>query len=89
MKKDPKGSSPRKTDWRGLFLLTQLGFSVLVPPVLCLWAANWLQRRFSLGAWVWAPALILGLGAAFSSARSLIQPLLKPRPSDEDDDARR
>lgn len=58
----------RKNEWfsvlRDLTWLTQLGLSVAAPPVLCLLAAGWLVRRFSLGGWVYAVALVLGMGAA-------------------------
>lgn len=42
---------------------TQLGLSLVVPLLLCLWAAGWLQRRFHLGNWMLLVGLGLGLGA--------------------------
>lgn len=58
----------KKDGWfrvlQNLTWLTQLGLSLAVPPLLCLLGAGWLARRFSLGAWVWALAILLGLGAA-------------------------
>lgn len=41
---------------------TQLGLSLVVPLLLCLWAAGWLQRRFHLGNWMLLVGLGLGLG---------------------------
>ncbi len=80
MKEDrPNSGAGSKTDWRGLFLLTQLGISVMVPPVLCLLGANWLVRRFGVGLWIYIPALILGIGSAYTSAKRLVTPLLRPR----------
>ncbi|MEF9969617.1 MAG: AtpZ/AtpI family protein [Ruthenibacterium sp.] len=49
---------------RNLSWLTQFGLSLVVPPILCLLAASWLTRRFSLGTWVYFVALVFGLGAA-------------------------
>ncbi|MEG1153123.1 MAG: AtpZ/AtpI family protein [Ruthenibacterium sp.] len=49
---------------RSLSWLTQFGMSLVVPPILCLLAASWLVRRFSLGTWVYLVALVFGLGAA-------------------------
>ncbi len=63
-----------KHEWRAIIRdlawLTQVGFSVAVPPILFLLGAWWLQRRFGLGVWVWAAAIVLGLGTAASSLRS-------------------
>lgn len=47
-----------------LALLTQLGLSVAVPPILCLYAANWLRSRLDLGLWIMVIGLLLGLGGA-------------------------
>ena len=48
-----------------LALLTQLGLSVAVPPLLCLYAADWLRNRLNLGLWIMVIALLLGLGALY------------------------
>jgi|GEM_PF-1255580 len=86
MKKDrPTSGSGTKIDWRGLFLLTQLGISVMVPPVMCLLCASWLTRRFDLGAWIYFPAIVLGIGAAYTSAKRLVTPLLHPRTAQRED----
>ncbi len=37
---------------RELVWLTQLGFSIVCPLVLCLFGAIWLRDRFGLGNWV-------------------------------------
>ncbi len=47
-----------------VMLLTQLGLSVAVPPLLCLYAANWLRGVLGLGLWIMVIALLLGLGSA-------------------------
>ena len=47
-----------------LALLTQLGLSIVIPPLLCLFAADWLRNRLDLGLWIMVAALVLGLGGA-------------------------
>lgn len=44
-----------------LALLTQLGLSVSVPPILCVYAASWLRNRFDLGIWIMVVFLIYGV----------------------------
>lgn len=51
-----------------LALLTQLGLSLASPPVVCLYAALWLQRRYALGGWIMVVALLLGIGGGVMSA---------------------
>lgn len=53
---------------RGLIWITQLGFSVAAPMVMCILAAAWLRDK--LGGWVMIPGIILGLGGAISSGLS-------------------
>lgn len=60
-----------KSGWlpmmQGLSYLTQVGLSFATPVVLMLLLASWLTRRVGVGAWVYVPALILGLGAGVCS----------------------
>ncbi|MDO5547693.1 MAG: AtpZ/AtpI family protein [Eubacteriales bacterium] len=51
-----------------LALLAQLGISIAVPPLLCLYAADWLRDRFSLGGWILAVGLVIGIGGGVMSA---------------------
>ena len=49
----------------GLVWITQVGLSVLAPLLLFILGAVWLKNRFSLGGWVIAVGIALGLlGAA-------------------------
>lgn len=52
----------------GLVWLTQLGFSLITPPIVCTWLGAWLRDRFSLGIWVILVGLLLGIGGAIASA---------------------
>ena len=54
-----------KSGWfealKQLSWLTQLGFSMVAPVLLCTGGALWLQNKFSLGAWVVLAGLAVGL----------------------------
>lgn len=52
---------------RELTWLTQLGFSIVSPLLLCLLGSVWLRNRFGLGGWVVALGVLLGLGGALSA----------------------
>ena len=45
---------------RHLVWLTQFGLSIVIPPVLCIMGAVWLQRQFALGGWVVAVGVFVG-----------------------------
>ena len=49
----------------------QLGFTLITPPVLMTLLGWWLSSRFSLGVWVIAVFLLLGLVTAGATARRL------------------
>lgn len=71
----------KKNGWfsvlQNLSWLTQLGLSLATPPVLCLLAAGWLERRFALGPWVYAAAIVLGVGAAACTFVKFAQMLMR------------
>lgn len=67
---------------RSLVLLSQIGLSIVLPPVLVLYGAHWLQNRFELGGWIMVVGLIVGILGAFNGAyRSylLIKKLDRPK----------
>lgn len=49
----------------------QIGFQVVVPPVLLCLLANWLRRKFDLGYWVIFTAIVVGLLSAFTTIYKL------------------
>ena len=51
---------------RHLVWLTQFGLSIVIPPVLCIMGAVWLQRQFALGGSVVAVGVFVGVLAAVS-----------------------
>ncbi len=46
---------------QGLTYITQLGLSVATPPVVCVLAAIWAQRRWELGDWIVPVGLLAGV----------------------------
>ena len=52
---------------QNLVLLTQLGLSIATPPLITLYAANWLRNRLDLGLWIMVIALLLGMGGSISN----------------------
>ena len=58
-------------------LLTQLGLSLTVPPVLCLLVCSHLADRYGLGSWVYVPGFILGFGSSYVTAWKLYRAQMK------------
>ena len=58
---------------KNISYLTQLGLSLILPPVLLLAGANYLVQRWGWGRWVLAAALAVGLYSAFSTFRSFVR----------------
>ena len=58
--------------WRDIVWLTQLGFSMVSPLLLCIWGGWQLQHRFGFGPWVMAAAIVLGLGLLATLAAVLL-----------------
>ncbi|MDD6237102.1 MAG: AtpZ/AtpI family protein [Clostridiales bacterium] len=56
---------------------TQLGLSLVIPLLLCLLAAGWLQRRFQLGNWILLVGLGLGLGTMGVTFYRFVRGILK------------
>ena len=46
----------------------QVGFTVAAPPVVMALLGHWLQKRYFLGSWVVAVAVLVGITAAVSGA---------------------
>ena len=53
---------------RYLIYFTQVGVSVVTPPILCCFAALWLKRRFALGN-----GIVLGIAVAACSLRDFLR----------------
>ena len=63
----------RKEILQGLSMLTQLGMSVALPPVLCIFAALWVQKKWAVGDWILVVALLAGLVSGACSFASFIR----------------
>ncbi len=50
-----------------LVYITQFGLSLVLPVLLCLLGAKWLQGQFGAGGWIYAVGLAVGLLAAAGS----------------------
>lgn len=62
-------------DLKLLLWLTQLGFSVAVPPALLIWLAVWLRDKQGWGGWVLWVGILLGALLAFDSLRASLRTL--------------
>ena len=58
---------------QGLSMLTQLGLSIALPPVLCILFGIWAQKKWALGDWVIVVSLIVGLVSGACSFASFIR----------------
>ncbi|MBQ7547732.1 MAG: AtpZ/AtpI family protein [Clostridia bacterium] len=77
----------KKTDiLHALSYLTQLGLSIAAPPVLCILAGLWLQRRCALGDWVIVVSLIVGLISGACSFLSFARTVRAKTETKEDTD---
>lgn len=70
---------------KGLSWLTQLGFSLICPPVLCVFVAMKLQERFALGDWVLIVAIVVGIFSAACTFISFAKQMLAQVRADEND----
>ena len=69
---------------RRLVMLTQLGFSMAVPLLICIISCRWLQSRYQLGAWIMLLGIALGIGGAISGVWHSIRPFLDESREKED-----
>lgn len=73
-------------------MITQLGLSVITPPILCILAATWLQSKFNLGDWCMITAILLGTASGVlnminSIRRISAQVSKKPNKREDNDNA--
>ncbi|WP_292191290.1 AtpZ/AtpI family protein [Butyrivibrio sp.] len=54
-------------------MVGQLGLSLLMPLLLCLFGCYLLVTKLSVGAWVYIPGFILGLGGSMTTAYKVYQ----------------
>jgi hypothetical protein len=54
-------------------MLSQFGLSLIMPVLMCMFACYLLVSKLSVGAWVFIPGLILGIGASCMTAFKFYQ----------------
>ena len=62
---------------KDLSLITQIGISMVIPPLVLIWLAKKLQARFSLGRGIMLAAILLGILIAANSVRLLLKDVLR------------
>jgi len=62
----------------------QMGFTIVVPPVLLCILGNWLRNRFDLGPWVIFVAIIVGLLSSFTTIFKICMDFLAKNTKDND-----
>lgn len=63
-KQEAKRLKPWIKALRELSWLTQLGLTLIIPPLLCIGAAWFLTDKLNAPVWVMLPAFILGFGGS-------------------------
>ena len=53
---------------RQLTYLSQLGLSLVVPLLMCVFLCYWLTTRFNIGGWIYIPGFLFGLGSSCMTA---------------------
>ena len=61
---------------KALFMVTQIGISMLVPIFLCLFFGRWLDEKLGTGCW-FLIFLFLGIAAAFRNIFHLLKPFFE------------
>lgn len=72
-----------------LVWVTSLSASLITPPVLCAFAAGWLQGRYGIGSWLMPAAILFGLGGSAVNLRNFfryVQQEAEKHPREDDDD---
>lgn len=58
---------------RNITLIGQLGLTLVIPIVFCLFVCYWLNTSRGVGGWIYIPGLILGIGSSCMTAWKLYQ----------------
>ncbi len=61
----------KKSVYRTLALLSQVGISMLVPILLCAWLGSFLEEKFSIPVFI--PLIIMGVLAGFRNVYYLVR----------------
>lgn len=69
--------------FRRLTMLTQLGLSIVAPPLLLIYLAHLAQTRWGWGAWTMLAAILIGLLSSGAGVYRLAKTLLQREKKDE------
>ena len=67
----------RHSSTKALAWLTQLGFNMISPLIICILTATWLKSKFNLGNWIMVIAIIIGVGSGYMSLINFIRMVKK------------
>ncbi|MDO4519121.1 MAG: AtpZ/AtpI family protein [Eubacteriales bacterium] len=54
--------------FKNITMLGQFGLSFIMPTLMCILLCWWLNAKVGVGAWVYIPGFILGMGSSFMVA---------------------
>ena len=60
-----------------LAMIGQLGLSLIMPLLICIFFCYYLNSRFSVGIWVYIPGFFFGLGGSMTTAYKIYQDIDK------------
>lgn len=66
-----------KAIMRNIGYLTQLGFSIAFPMIVCTMGSLWLQKRFAMGTWVVFAGVIFGLVSGISCFATFVRHVMR------------
>lgn len=58
-------------------MLSQLGLSVIIPPLVCIWLSLWLKEKFNFGDWVVLVGIFLGIASGITSLINYLKVFVK------------
>ena len=68
---------------RRLTMLTQLGLSVVAPPLLLIWLSIAAQRRWGVGSWATPVAIVVGLISSACGVYEFYRSVMREKGGDE------
>lgn len=74
---------------KNLSMITQLGLSLIMPVLLCVFLCWLLVAKAGVGAWVYIPGIIFGIGGSFSTAYKFYRMNVAKKGGDEAQKKRR
>ena len=67
---------------KNLSLLTQLGLSLIMPVLLCLFLCWFLVGKLGLPVWIFVPGILFGLGGSAMTGWKFYQIIMKDQKKD-------